>query len=141
FYLANVLYRTLSVFYEAFADAIEAVYGCRVAVPKVVRFGTWVGGDMDGNPNVNAGTMRAALDAQRALALEQYRADLRALGGVLTQTIGRVGFDDAIGERIEAYAAQWPDVMAAIRPRHADMPYRVLLRLMDARLVATETQS
>src|SRR5690606_26409827 len=57
------------------------------------------------------------------------------------QTIGRVGFDDAIGERIEAYAAQWPDVMAAIRPRHADMPYRVLLRLMDARLVATVAQS
>src|SRR3546814_6961689 len=44
FYLANVLYRTLPVFYEAFADAIEAVYGHRIAVPKVVRFGTWVGG-------------------------------------------------------------------------------------------------
>src|SRR3546814_7897452 len=47
FYLANVLYRTLPVFYEAFADAIEAVYGHRIAVPKVVRFGTWVGGDID----------------------------------------------------------------------------------------------
>src|SRR5690606_22643447 len=54
FYLANVLYRTLPAFYEAFADAIETVYGERMAVPKVLRFGTWVGGDMDGNPNVNA---------------------------------------------------------------------------------------
>lgn len=141
FYLANVLYRTLPVFYEAFADAIEAVYGRRVAVPKVVRFGTWVGGDMDGNPNVNADTMRAALDAQRALALEQYRADLRALGAVLTQTLGRAGIDQAVSERIEAYAAQWPDVMAAIRPRRADMPYRVLLKLVEAKLAATGTQS
>lgn len=141
FYLANVLYRTLPVFYEAFADAIEAVYGRRIVVPKVVRFGTWVGGDMDGNPNVNADTMRAALDAQRALALKQYRADLHALGSVLTQTLGRVEVDDAITERIEAYAAQWPDVMAAIRPRRADMPYRVLLKLIEAKLAGTEAQA
>jgi len=137
FYLAHVLYRTLPVFYEAFADAIEAVYGQRLAVPKVLRFGTWVGGDMDGNPNVNAETMRAALDAQRVLALVQYRADLRALGGVLTQSLGRIGVDDAIVARIDAYAAQWPEVVAAIAPRRADMPYRVLLELMDAKLAAT----
>jgi len=141
FYLARVLYRTLPVFYEAFTDAIEAVYGQRIAVPKVLRFGTWVGGDMDGNPNVNADTMRAALDAQRALALEQYRADLGALARVLTQSLGRVDVDDAITRRIEAYAAQFPDVMATIRPRRADMPYRVLMRLVDARLAATGTQA
>jgi phosphoenolpyruvate carboxylase len=137
FYLAHVLYRALPVFYEGFADAIEAVYGRRVAVPKVLRFGTWVGGDMDGNPNVNAETMRAALDAQRALALAQYRADLRALGGVLTQSLARTGVDDALVARIDAYAPQWPGVVAAIAPRRADMPYRVLLELMDARLAAT----
>jgi phosphoenolpyruvate carboxylase len=140
FYLAHVLYRTLPVFYEAFADAIEAVYGQRVVVPKVLRFGTWVGGDMDGNPNVNADTMRAALDAQRTLALAQYRADLRALGSILTQSLGRIGIDAAVTARIDAYAAQWPEVMAAVKPRRADMPYRVLLKLVDARLAATGTQ-
>src|SRR3546814_16508222 len=85
--------------------------------------------------------MRAALDAQRALALKQYRADLRALGGVLTQTLGRVDVDDAINERIEAYAAQWPDVMAAVRPRRADMPYRLLPRLVEAKLAGTPAQA
>src|SRR5690606_14866956 len=140
FYLANVLYRTLPAFYEAFADAIEAVYGKRLAVPKVLRFGTWVGGDMDGNPNVNADTMRAALDAQRSLALAQYRADLRALGAVLTRTLGRAKVGDAILARIDALAAQWPQVMAAIKPRRADMPYRVLLELVDANLAATDAQ-
>ncbi|HVI57792.1 MAG TPA: phosphoenolpyruvate carboxylase [Luteimonas sp.] len=138
FYLANVLYRTLPVFYEGFADAIEAVYGRRVAVPQVVRFGTWVGGDMDGNPNVGADTMRAALDAQRGHALAQHRADLRALSGVLTQSRERIGFDDAVLARIEDYARQWPQVMAAVNPRVAGMPYRLLLGLMDARLAATD---
>ena len=102
FYLAHVLYRTLPVFYETFADAIEAVYGQRLAVPKLLRFGTWVGGDMDGNPNVNAGTMRAALDAQRALALAQYRTDLRALHAAIRAALADepgapgAGGDDAV---------------------------------------------
>ncbi len=139
FYLAHVLYRALPVFYEAFTDAIESVFGQRVEVPRVLRFGTWVGGDMDGNPNVNADTMRAALDAQRMLALAQYRADVRAVGRVLTQSLDRIGVDEAVLARIEAYAAQWPDVMDAIKPRRADMPYRVLLELVEARLAATGT--
>src|SRR3546814_20903905 len=54
FYLANVLYRTLPVFYDAFADAIEAVYGHPIAVPKVLPFGTWVVGAMAGHPQCNA---------------------------------------------------------------------------------------
>src|SRR3546814_12976453 len=49
FYLANVLYRTLPGFYEAFADATQAVYGARLPVPHGVRFGTLGGGVMDGN--------------------------------------------------------------------------------------------
>jgi phosphoenolpyruvate carboxylase len=137
FYLAKVLFRALPVFHEAFADAIEAVYGERIEVPEVVRFGTWVGGDMDGNPNVGADTMREALQAQRALALVQYRRDVRALAGVLTQTVDRIGVAGAVLERVDAYSHEWPEVAAAFNPRWVDMPYRLLLELVDARLAAT----
>jgi phosphoenolpyruvate carboxylase len=140
FYLASVLYRALPVFYEAFADAVEAAYGQRVALPQVLRFGTWVGGDMDGNPNVGADTVRAALDAQRLQALSQYRADLRALAGILTQSLSRIGVDDAIFARIDAYGRQLPKAVAAFKPRLADMPYRQLLDLMAAKLAATAAQ-
>jgi len=140
FYLADVLYRVLPVYYEVFADAVETVYGQRIALPQVLRFGTWVGGDMDGNPNVGADTMRTALDAQRAQALSRYRADLRALASILTQSLSRVQVDDAVFARIQAYSQQLPQAVAGFKPRLADMPYRHLLDLMGAKLAATGAQ-
>ena len=137
FYLVNVLFRVLPVFYESFGDAVEAVYGERIALPPVLRFGTWVGGDMDGNPNVGADTIRAALAAQRSQALAAYRSDLRALGDILTQGSARVAVDDDIGRRTARYRAMLPATEAEAKPRLADMPYRQLLELMRLRLAAT----
>ncbi len=137
FYLGNVLYRVLPVFYEAFADAVEAVYGERIALPPMLRFGTWVGGDMDGNPNVGADTVRSALGAQRAQALACYQADLRVLGDILTQSHGHAGVDAAIEQRAAAHRALLPKGAVKVRPRLADMPYRQLLWAMRARLAAT----
>ncbi|QIL19684.1 phosphoenolpyruvate carboxylase [Thermomonas sp. HDW16] len=139
FYLSSVLYRVLPVFYESFIDAIEAVYGERIVLPSLLRFGTWVGGDMDGNPNVGAGTMHDALAAQRKLALACYLSDLRALGDSLTQSRERTGFDAAIETRAAEHRALFPEGAVRSRPRLADMPYRQLLWAMRARLHATES--
>ncbi|MGY1408104.1 MULTISPECIES: phosphoenolpyruvate carboxylase [unclassified Luteimonas] len=141
YYLAHMLYRIVPVYYEAFADAVEAVYGRRISLPQVLRFGTWVGGDMDGNPNVNADTVRAALDAQRAQAIDRYRSDLRGLSNLLTQSLGRVDVDAAVTARADEYVALLPQAAKRLRPRLADMPYRRLLDLMKARLSITAESS
>ncbi len=136
FYLADVLYRVVPVFYEVFADAIEAVYGQQRDLPTMLRFGTWVGGDMDGNPNVGADTIAAALDAQRAQILANYRQDVRGLASILTQTRDRIGIDEAVDARIAQILARLPEAEPA-NPRQADMPYRQLLELIELRLRAT----
>ena len=136
FYLHSVLFRALPVFYEAFAEAIETVYGERLELPPLLRFGTWVGGDMDGNPNVGADTIRAALAAQRTSVLHSHRADLQALAEILTQSRGRIGVDDAVEARIAAYTALLPEVASRLSPRLTDMPYRQLINLMRGRLAA-----
>ena len=141
FYLAGVLYRVLPVFYEDFADAVETVYGQRITLPPLLRFGTWVGGDMDGNPNVGADTIRDALAAQRTQALARYQADLRALGDILTQSVSRADVDATIEARTAAHRALLPESAMRVRPRLADMPYRQLLWAMRARLLATAADS
>ncbi|MGV8943896.1 phosphoenolpyruvate carboxylase [Thermomonas sp.] len=140
FYLGDVLYRVLPVFHETFAEAIEAVYGERPPLPPLLRFGTWVGGDMDGNPNVGAATILEALEAQRAQVLANYRRDLRRLAGELSQTRDRVGIEPAIDARIARYRALLPQAPLP-RARRANMPYRELLGLMSARLQATQAAS
>jgi phosphoenolpyruvate carboxylase len=142
FYLSEVLYRVLPVYFEVFEDALREAYpapgaGDAVALPPVLRFGTWVGGDMDGNPNVGAATIAATLRSQRALVLGAYRSDLARLSAVLSQSTSRAGVDAEVLARIDAYRRALPQAAAKLRARNADMPYRQLIALMSARLQAT----
>jgi len=141
FYLIEVLYRVVPVLYETLENAIVQVYGEQPAItrrlPRLLRFGTWVGGDMDGNPNVDAGTVTATLDAQRAMILRRYVKELRQLTTLLSQSTSLVGVSPEVIARVDAYRALLPQAAAQSRPRHGDMPYRLLNDLMRARLQAT----
>ena len=137
FYIARPIYRVLPALYESLQQAIADTYGEGVAIPRLLRFATWVGGDMDGNPNVNADTIAATLAAQRAQVLERYTEDVAELGRLLSQTEDRVTLDDKLQRRIEDYRERLPEAAARIRPRHADMPYRGFLTFVAARLDAT----
>ncbi|MBP1473788.1 phosphoenolpyruvate carboxylase [Frateuria sp. MAH-13] len=137
FYLSNPIYRIVPALYESLAGALQAVYGVATPLPRLLGFASWVGGDMDGNPNVGADTIAAALATQRAQVLERYIADVASLARLLSQTVERVAVDPALTARLADYRERFPQAAARIRPRHADMPYRCLLTLVGARLEAT----
>ena len=137
FYLANPLYRIVPALYEALAEALQTVYGVAVKLPQLLGFATWVGGDMDGNPNVGADTIAASLATQRAQVIEHYLADVAGLARMLSQTGSRVAVAPAMQQRLADYRERFPQAAAKIRPRHADMPYRCLLTLIGARLEAS----
>ncbi|HEX7814568.1 phosphoenolpyruvate carboxylase [Dyella sp.] len=137
FYLANPIYRIVPALYESLADALQQVYGIAMPLPRLLSFATWVGGDMDGNPNVGADTIEASLSTQRAHVLEHYMADIAGLARLLSQTEGRVDVDDGLAKKLADYRERFPRAAAKVRPRHADMPYRSLLTVIEARLHAT----
>ncbi|MGA9423105.1 MAG: phosphoenolpyruvate carboxylase [Rhodanobacteraceae bacterium] len=137
FYFADPIYRVLPAFYEALEDAVRSAYGNGVTPSRVLRFASWVGGDMDGNPKVDAGTIAATLRTQRERILGCYRGECDRLARMLSQTTDCVAVAPAVLQRVAEYRERLPEAAARIRPRHADMPYRVLLRLVGARLAAT----
>ena len=137
FYLTQVLYRVMPVLYETLETAFVEAYGQSPELPRMLRFGTWVGGDMDGNPNVDAGTISATLRAQRHAILQRYIGELRQLASLLSQTVDVAGFSAEVIERVEQYRKLMPQAAARSRPRHGDQPYRLLNDLMRARLRAT----
>ncbi len=140
FYLADVLYRIAPVFHENLAEAARTAFGTDIwpgHLPTVLRFGSWVGGDMDGNPNVGPDTVLDTLAEQRRQVIGNYRREVTTLNRLLSQTEGRVGISQSLRERIDDYAGRLPETAAAVPARHTDMPYRVFLYLVDGRLKAT----
>ncbi len=140
FYLANTLYRVAPVLHEAIADAAAAVYGVDIHpgdIPTVLRFGSWVGGDMDGNPNVGPDTVLDTLAEQRRQVILNYRREVGRLNRLLSQTEGRAAVTRELKERIVDYRRRMPDVERQVPARHVEMPYRVFLCFIDARLRGT----
>jgi len=137
FYLTDVVYRIVPPFYEELEEAVHNVYDIEVPARPVLHFGSWVGGDMDGNPNAGAETLRAALARQRELLLDRYRREAAELARRLSQSGARTGVSDAVRDSVAAYGAQFSKALAAIPTRYHDMPYRVLFALIAARLEAT----
>ena len=140
FFMTDVLYRAAPPFYEDIMMAVERIYGEdaeKITVPSILRFASWVGGDMDGNPNVNAKTIRATLARQRSLILDLYFKECGAISAKLSQTTERIGFSDELLARIDEYRGVFQNAYHAVPARHRNMPYRVFLRLVQQRLQST----
>jgi len=140
FYVTDVLYRILPPFDEALEAALVRVWGEEARGLEhgpLLRFASWVGGDMDGNPNVTAETLRASLERHRQLVLERYRRELAELARDLSQSRGRAPIAAEVEKRLAEYGERFPDAREALPARHRDMPYRLLARLMAHRVELT----
>ena len=123
--------RELPKLYAALEDQLAALDGGWQAVelPSFLRLGSWIGGDRDGNPNVDAETLRQALRLQSRRALDFYLAELHELGAELSLEARLIEVSDAL----KALAEQSPDRS----PQRAGEPYRRAISGAYARLAAT----
>lgn len=140
FFLTDVLYRVIPPVYENMREALVRAYGeegRRIRLPTLLRFASWVGADLDGNANINAKTIRKTLARQRSLILNLYFEECGRLAAQLSQTLSRTSVTEGVLERIAEYREHFPDAMHAVPARHREMPYRVYLRLVQARIQST----
>ncbi|MBU6448947.1 MAG: phosphoenolpyruvate carboxylase [Rhodospirillales bacterium] len=110
--------------------AVEQATGAGLAeLPAFLEIGTWIGGDRDGNPFVDAAVLREALATQAEKALSHYIAQARALRKELPFASLLV----KVTPELRALAAASPD-----KSEHrAGEPYRLALASVQARLAAT----
>ena len=140
FYLIDILYRVVPLFYEEIEAALAKAFGVPVEeldVPSILHFGSWVGGDMDGNPDVHGKTIRETLHRHQQLIVSTYFAECAQLAETLSQSASRVGVSGALAARIDSYGAILPGAQALAPARHDRMPYRVFFGQIGERLKAT----
>ncbi len=110
----------------------ERLFGARAPLSPLLRVGTWIGGDRDGNPFVTAETLRYAAARHARLILMHYLEEVHLLGAELPLSTRLVQVD--------------PEVLALAEGAHDDSihrqgePYRQALTGMYARLAAIYTE-
>jgi len=135
FYLTNVVYQVVPKLYAHLSASIEQVFGKHVEIPNtLLRFASWVGGDMDGNPHVGADTIRSTLARQNTLIMRCYQTEVRVLFDYLSQSDNRITLGAEFARRLDHYRDAMPEVLADIPSRYLGMPYRTFLWFVWARL-------
>ena len=116
--------------YEHTARALAQRYpGTPLTLPPFFRIASWIGGDRDGNPNVDATTLARALQRQSGLVFSHYLAQVHALGAELALASLLVRVTPALAQLADAS----PDQSA----HRQDEPYRRALSGIYARLAAS----
>jgi len=140
FYLAEVFYRIVPAFYQEIASTLGQLYGVPadgIVVPQILRFGTWVGGDMEGHADVHAKSIRETLTRHQRVILNNYYEECQELSQVLSQSASRAGVSRDVLRRISEYRMLFPGSRSLTPARHDQMPYRELFGQISERLHRT----
>ena len=130
-YYDTTFFRELPAMYAALEDELSRLSReDTIRISSFLKIGSWIGGDRDGNPYVDAKILRETMRKQSAHALRHYLAEVRKLRSELSLSATLVKVSDALS----ALAAKSPDT--SVHRRHE--PYRRALSLVYARLAATQ---
>jgi len=135
FYFETVLYDLAPEVVRSLERAVAAHYPEARVRPSFLRFGSWMGGDRDGNPFVHKAVTEEALRTHHELALRLLRRSIERLHGHLSTT-ERLGAERELLDSIAADAALFPDEARRAEERYRHQPYRQKLLYVYRKLGA-----
>ncbi|WP_163578878.1 phosphoenolpyruvate carboxylase [Gracilibacillus saliphilus] len=134
YYFDRVLFDVLPKIHDDLEDLLFEKYNQRWNIPSFLRFGSWIGGDRDGNPNVKATTTFETLKRQRELVLRKYKEALDTLKDRLSHSDSKIEVSEALRDSIEKDRKE----LSYNGWHKDDEVYRVKLSLMLKKLEFTE---
>jgi phosphoenolpyruvate carboxylase len=112
-YYEASLFNTIPALYREIAAALDAEFPQSTegptqltTLPTLIRFGSWIGGDRDGNPFVTAATTSDSLAMARSLLRDFYLAQLQTVFEQLASSQHQAGISPALRERLSNYLAR-----------------------------------
>ncbi|WP_226037159.1 phosphoenolpyruvate carboxylase [Aquibacillus saliphilus] len=130
YYFDKVLFDVLPRIHQDLEDLLFEKYQQRFNVPSFLSFGSWIGGDRDGNPNVKATTTWETLETHRELVLKKYKESLEKLKGLLSHSSKAVQVSDELLKSIESEKK----LLNIETLKKEDEPYRTKLTFMLKKL-------
>ena len=139
YYFRECLFSSIPETYHYLENAIKRTYGTDPAapvinVPSFIRFGSWIGGDRDGNPFVKPETTATAVRLQSREALLEYYGRIRALQKILTLASEFIEPSEAMLTSLARDEADMPEIFATKPEQYKTEPYRRKLVLMQQRI-------
>jgi phosphoenolpyruvate carboxylase len=156
-YYESSLFDTLPVLYSEVASALAAEYpatsesstpdslpptACLAELPQLVTFGSWIGGDRDGNPFVTPQATRDALAMAHSLLLTHYRRRLQNVFEQLGSSTQQVPVSAEVQSLLDRYLTQLRTAgQTALEERFHFEYLRLLIACVMMRLGATPQSS
>jgi phosphoenolpyruvate carboxylase len=135
----ETLWRVVPDLYEELEAALQHHYpGESWAVPEFLRFGTWIGGDRDGNPFVTWQITAEAMRRLREVVLHRHYLECRALRRALSVSCQRVPVSGELNDHLARACDEWPELVKLVEPIAPAETYRRYLRMVQWRIEQTQ---
>jgi phosphoenolpyruvate carboxylase len=136
-YYVMTVFDAVPKIYEGIVADFREVYGADLGVgslPICLRFGSWIGGDRDGNPYVSPECTREALELARTMVLSHYLQEVALLVRRMTVSSHQVQESAELRGLLERYETSIAEPAAELSRTPRAESYRRLLLMMAARL-------
>src|SRR5947207_3591794 len=137
------IFESLPRVYAEIREAFREVYASELTadqIPEVLSFGSWIGGDRDGNPFVTVESTAEALERARNTILGHYISEIQRAIEQLSSSCRQTPVSRELQERLNQYANQMGDEPARLGRVSGTERYRQLLSYILAKLRRTQTE-
>jgi phosphoenolpyruvate carboxylase len=134
YHFEDTIWEAIPHIYQALANALAQHYPNAQLSPRFLTFGSWVGGDRDGNPNVTTPVTAETLRLHRGLAVRRHLDAARELERSLSLSTQLANIGDDTLNLLAGVETDLPDHPAQLLARYPNEPYRHRVALLAADL-------